>query len=311
MFNSTNHKNQIIKQIIEKQKNIKNIYDSMNIQNKEEKQNELKRQIKEENILLDALNIKNKNIKEIYDIYVEELSNNIFNFNEQMIYRYQEITKKDKTLTNDLLLERFENYIIDKVKESPVLSENNNDKDKERENNATITHIIKKDINNSILKSLKETEEKDESIENTNTLLTEINKLSFSDKTLEYNYLYDTFTNMKHKKLLEYGHDEAIISEIFSNILAEKLNNQYLHCYLYTDEQLNNKVEKAKFITDLAIFQGQINLLNTKAIKDIYMAIETSNLNKEKESVNYIKESLHDVIYKKENNKKALKKLTK
>ena len=110
-----------IMNIINTSYNIKCIYENMNSQNKEVLEKELKKQIKNENSLLDTLNIKEKNSQEIYIDFVKSLNESLLedfkidiknNELKEDLNEYINLIKNERRYVNDLILKRFESYLI-------------------------------------------------------------------------------------------------------------------------------------------------------------------------------------------------------
>lgn len=280
---------EIITNLIDVQRNIKCLYDNINIANEDTLDKELKKQINHENELIDKLNLTETNAKNIYAKYKEKLNDNLkekliidVNDNElkHFLDKYNEIVKQEKNLTNDLLLQRFENTLIDKLVD-----------------NKRIDYLINLDIETKELELLNNKIYDTQYPNEADELCKEKNKLLFSRKLLEEKNYNNDFNISDYDN--ELTTEEKI--EEFENIISEKINSQAAHCYLFRNEDLKNN--NTDFNKAIIYLKASIYLLNANELKDAFMAYEINNLNNNKISFAKICETIEETIEEKENTK--------
>lgn len=317
MFNQRNEKEKVIMQIVNLSKNIKCLYDNMNVQNKDSLEKELRIEVAKENMLLDSLNINEKNSKEIYLDFVNLLNESLlddFKFElkdpslQNMFYEYMKITNSERIYTNDLILTRFESYLIKKFKANPTKSKEIIDDSKRRkENRATINHAAVIDYLTNTTKFLNELEENTSSLAIANKAIEERNRILFTDKLIEEKYINNDLSITKYEECLNNGFKKEYVDEIYENFIADAINEQGRHCYLYSNKMLEDKTNIAKVAVDFQILKASLYLLDKEALKKHLMNYQTINKNGGKKSVQMMIASMQEIIEIKENEKSLVK----
>lgn len=323
MFGTKNKKEKLIMLAINTSKNIKYLYDNMNIQNKDKLEKELKAEITKENFILDALNIHESNAKEIYKDYVNTLNESLiddFKLDikdeklKKMFNEYIKITNCERIYINDLVLKRFESYLIKEFKSNPTESlEKKNNSIRRKENRAMITHSAIVDYHTNVVRFLTELEENTDSISIANKAIEEKNRLLFTDMFIEEKYLNNDLSAIQYEKCICNGFNEEYVDEIYKDAAAEITNEQARACYLYSNKTIENKSEAAKLAVNLEMLKAGLYLLDTDTLKlnlnNYYKISENSG----KKSAKMIYQTMLDTIQLKdyENNRDIkIKKLT-
>lgn len=317
MFGGKNQKERTIMEIINIGKNIKCIYDNMNLQNKDSLEKELRVEITKENILLESLNIKESNSKEIYLDFVNLLNESLledFKFElkdpslQKMFQEYMEITNNERLYTNDLVLKRFESYLIKRFRSTPSKSKENKDNSKRRkENRATINHAAVIDYQTSNVRYLKELTESTDSLAIANRAINEINRNLFTDKLIEEKYLNNDLSITKKDECLKAGFKEEYLDEIYDDFITSAINEQARRCYLYSNKALTDKENIARVAVDFQILKASLYLLDKESLKENLQAYQEINKTSGKKSVQMMVATMQEVIYIKENEKGFVK----
>lgn len=313
MFDLRNQKEKLIMQIINTSKNIKCIYDNMNAQNKDSLEKELRVEITKEDILLDALNIKESNSKEIYMDFVNLLNDSLlddFKFElkdpnlQNMFNEYIQITNNERIYTNDLVLKRFESYLIKRFRSNPTKSKEFRDNAKRRkENRATLNHAAVIDYQTSTVKFLSELEENTNSLAIANKAIEERNRTLFTDKLIEEKYMNNDLSISKYNECLNNGFKKEYVDEIYDDFIASAINEQGRRCYLYSDKALEDKSNIAKVAVDFQILKASLYLLDKEDLEHNLMNYQEINKNGGKKSVQMIVAAMQEIIDTKENEK--------
>lgn len=317
MFGNKNQRERTIIEIINIGKNIKCIYDNMNLQNKEALEKELRVEITKENYLLDSLNIKEGNSKEIYLDFVNLLNESLvedFKFElkdpslQQMFKEYMEITNNERIYTNDLVLKRFESYLIKRFRSTPSKSKEKKDNSKRRkENRATINHAAVIDYQTSEVKFLKELAESTDSLAIANKAISEINRNLFTDKLIEEKYFNNDLSMTKKEECLKAGFKEEYVDEIYDEFITSAINEQARRCYLYSNKTLSEKENIARVAVDFQILKASLYLLDKDTLKDNLEAYQQVSMTSGKKSAQMMVATMQEVIYLKENEKGFVK----
>lgn len=317
MFGGKNQKERTIMEIINIGKNIKCIYDNMNLQNKDSLEKELRVEITKENILLESLNIKESNSKEIYLDFVNLLNESLledFKFElkdpslQKMFQEYMEITNNERLYTNDLVLKRFESYLIKRFRSTPSKSKENKDNSKRRkENRATINHAAVIDYQTSNVRYLKELAESTDSLAIANRAINEINRNLFTDKLIEEKYLNNDLSITKKDECLKAGFKEEYVDEIYDDFITSAINEQARRCYLYSNKALTDKENIARVAVDFQILKASLYLLDNETIKDNLDTYQEISMTSGKKSAQMMVATMQEVISLKENEKGYVK----
>lgn len=317
MFGQRNQKERTIIQIINIGKNIKCIYDNMNLQNKEALEKELRVEITKENFLLDSLNIKESNSKEIYLDFVNLLNESLlenFKFElkdpslQKMFHEYMEITNSERIYTNDLILKRFESYLIKRFRNKPTKSKESKDNSKRRkEDRATINHAAAIDYQTSTVRFLKELSESTDSLGIANRAISEINRNLFTDKLIEEKYLNNDLSISKRDECLKAGFKEEYVNEIYDDFITSAINEQARHCYLISNKDITEKENLPRIAVDFQILKASLYLLDSESLKENLRNYQESNMTSGKKSVQMMVATMQEVIYLKENEKGFVK----
>lgn len=317
MLNLRNQKEKIILQVINISKNIKCIYDNMNMQNKDSLEKELRIEIEKENILLDALNIKESNSKEIYVDFVNLLNESLvedFKFElkdpslQSMFNEYIKITNSERIYTNDLVLKRFESYLIKKFRSNPTKSKEVGDKSRRRkENRATVNHAAVIDYQTSTVKFLTELEENTTSLAIANKAIEEKNRTLFTDKLIEEKYINNDLSIEKYNQCLNNGFKKEYVDEIYNDFIASAINEQGRRCYLYSNKTLEDKSNNAQVAVDFQLLKASLYLLDKDDLMQNMINYQEINKNGGKKSVQMIVASMQEIIDTKENEKSFIK----
>lgn len=317
MFGQKDKKERLIIEIIKIGKNIKYIYDNMNLQNKESLEKELRVEITKENILLEKLDIKESNSKEIYLDFVNLLNESLLDefklelkdpslqkmFNEYMIH-----TNNERLYTNDLILKRFESYLIKRFRSKPAKSKEIRDNSKRRkENRATINHAAVIDYQTSTVRFLKELTESTDSLSIANRAISEIDRNLFTDKLIEEKFWNNDLSITKKDECLKAGFKEEYVDEIYDDFIAAAINEQARHCYLLSNKTLTEKENTAKIAVDFQILKASLYLLDKESLEQNLQAYQEVCMTSGKKSAQMIVATMQEVIAIKENEKGLVK----
>lgn len=317
MFNQKNEKDKILTQIINVSKNIKYIYDNMNAQNKDSLEKELKLEIAKEDLLLESLNINENNSKEIYLQFVNILNESLLNdfkFElkdsklKEMFDEYIKITNNERNYTNDLILTRFESYLIKKFKSEPTKSKEIIDNTKRRkEDRATIKHAAVIDYLTSTVRFLTELEETTTSLAVANKAIQIRNKNLLVDKLIEEKYINDDLNITKYDECINNGFKKEYVDAIFKDFITEAINDQGRHCYLYNNESIKNKKNNPDITIDFQMLKASLYLLDEESLRNNTINFELVNKNSPRTSAKLMTATMYEVIDLKENEKQFIK----
>lgn len=317
MFNQKNEKDKILTQIINVSKNIKYIYDNMNAQNKDSLEKELKLEIAKEDLLLESLNINENNSKEIYLQFVNILNESLLNdfkFElkdsklKEMFDEYIKITNNERNYTNDLILTRFESYLIKKFKSEPTKSKEIIDNSKRRkEDRATIKHAAVIDYLTSTVRFLTELEETTTSLAVANKAIQIRNKNLLVDKLIEEKYINDDLNITKYDECINNGFKKEYVDAIFKDFITEAINDQGRHCYLYNNESIKNKKNNPDITIDFQMLKASLYLLDEESLRNNTINFELVNKNSPRTSAKLMTATMYEVINLKENEKQFIK----
>ena len=317
MFNQKNEKDKILTQIINVSKNIKYIYDNMNAQNKDSLEKELKLEIAKEDLLLESLNINENNSKEIYLQFVNILNESLLNdfkFElkdsklKEMFDEYIKITNNERNYTNDLILTRFESYLIKKFKSEPTKSKEIIDNTKRRkEDRATIKHAAVIDYLTSTVRFLTELEETTTSLAVANKAIQTRNKNLLVDKLIEEKYINDDLNITKYDECINNGFKKEYVDAIFKDFITEAINDQGRHCYLYNNESIKNKKNNPDITIDFQMLKASLYLLDEESLRNNTINFELVNKNSPRTSAKLMTATMYEVINLKENEKQFIK----
>lgn len=317
MFNQKNEKDKILTQIINVSKNIKYIYDNMNAQNKDSLEKELKLEIAKEDLLLESLNINENNSKEIYLQFVNILNESLLNdfkFElkdsklKEMFDEYIKITNNERNYTNDLILTRFESYLIKKFKSEPTKSKEIIDNSKRRkEDRATIKHAAVIDYLTSTVRFLTELEETTTSLAVANKAIQTRNKNLLVDKLIEEKYINGDLNITKYDECINNGFKKEYVDAIFKDFITEAINDQGRHCYLYNNESIKNKKNNPDITIDFQMLKASLYLLDEESLRKNTINFELVNKNSPRTSAKLMTATMYEVIDLKENEKQFIK----
>lgn len=317
MFNQKNEKDKILTQIINVSKNIKYIYDNMNAQNKDSLEKELKLEIAKEDLLLESLNINESNSKEIYLQFVNILNESLLNdfkFElkdsklKEMFDEYIKITNNERNYTNDLILTRFESYLIKKFKSEPTKSKEIIDNTKRRkEDRATIKHAAVIDYLTSTVRFLTELEETTTSLAVANKAIQTRNKNLLVDKLIEEKYINGDLNITKYDECINNGFKKEYVDAIFKDFITEAINDQGRHCYLYNNESIKNKKNNPDITIDFQMLKASLYLLDEESLRNNTINFELVNKNSPRTSAKLMTATMYEVIDLKENEKQFIK----
>ena len=313
MFGQKDKKERLIREIIKIGKKIKYIYDNMNLKNKESLEKELRVEITKENYLLEKLNIKESNSKEIHQDFVNLLNESLLDeFKlelkdpnlQKMFNEYMELTNNDRLYTNDLILSRFESYLIKHFRGTPTQSKEKKDNYKRRkENNAVIKHAAVIDYQTSTIRFLKELAENTDSLSIANRAISEINRNLFVDKLIEEKYWNNDLSITKKDECLEAGFKEEYVNEIYNDFITSAINEQAMHCSLLRNEQIANRENNARIAINFQLLKASLYLLDKETLQDNLQVYQGKYSSSGKKSVQMIMDTMQDVIEIKETEK--------
>ncbi len=296
----TYNKENIIEMLINTSKNIKSIYDNMNSSNKINLDYKLKLEITKENLLLDALDINPNNVKTIYnelistlnDTLLDENNLNIKDKNLQIMFnKYIEISNTEKEIINDLILKRFESYLLFKFSANPIKTNNM------ILNNATISHAALIDYYMNVVNYLTDLEINSKSSNIKNKIISKRNRILFTDKQIEDNFFRNRHSSNLYNRCLINDFEKDEVNPIYYDKISELINDQYRKCYLYSNDKI--KKQRNDFKIDLEILKAGLDLLDTK-----YFLQNKKNIKelKDKQSMIEITKTINKVI----NDKKSI-----
>ena len=286
-------------------KNLMNLYDCMNSKNEEEVGNELIAQIALEDLLLQSLHITKENSQSIYMELKNSLEESLFDHYrielrdkklEEMMKRFKKGQHTSLEQENDLILKRFESYIIHKMKPLPLKSE----KDGETgliEDSATIKHQAKLDYYATVIQFLEE--DKTTGLQRDLAIHTR-NQILLKEKEIERDYIDGTLEPNRRTRCVTLGHDEALVDDIYYDFITDMVNENGNRCFIFPNSTLQEEKESARFHTILQLFKAGLYLLDTEDVKEITMNYECTFMNSPKESVKEMKKAMKQVIAKKE-----------
>ena len=297
----TQAKEKLITNYILTARNIKNLYDCMTLENKEEVENELFAQVVLENLILEALGITKDNSKQIYGEVKEALDNSILeeyyielrdkNLEEKM-RRFRHRSRAALEQENDLILKRFESALINRMRPVPMKSDKTG-KAGLVEDNATIRHQAKLDYCACVISFLDTS--KDTKLEQDLALSTR-NKILFKEKELEHDYFTGRLATDRKQNCILMGHDETMVDDIYYDYITDQINENGNRCYIFPDSTLQVERERARFQTVLTLFKAGLAMLDPDDVKEITMNYECTFMNNSKASVAEIKKAMKEVI---------------
>lgn len=294
----------LIEKLIKINKNIKCLYDNMNSLNKEKLENELLFNINKENKLLDELNITEQNSQKIYNNFVRILEDNILEEYrvevndkklEEMFNIYLSTTKKEAIITNDLILKRFESYLLAKFRSVPKKFNSKDKKLNEKQNKAIIKYQANKDFLSTTVVFLTNLEEKTENLKEANEAISLKTKILFSEKQIEENYFNNDLANTGFKSCLDNGQDPKLVDKTYKELLFENINEYGCRCYLYSNKDLKVDEERTQFNISLECFKSGLFLLDRTTLNEVIIDYTCKNLNNKKQSAKLLIDGMNEV----------------
>ncbi len=303
-------KEQLITNYILTAKNIKNLYDCMTLENKEEVENEIFAQVVLENLILEALGITKDNSKQIYgevkdaldssileEYYIELRDKNL----EEKMKKFRHRSRAALEQENDLILKRFESALIHRMRPIPMKSDKSG-KAGLVEDNATIKHEAKMDFYANAISLLDNVN--DSPLAQQLALSTR-NQILFREKEIETDYIDGSLTPDRKQSCIVMGHDETMVDDIYYDYLTDKINEYGNRCYIFPDSTLQDGRERARFQVSLTIFKAGLAMLDPEDVKEITMNYECTFMNSTKNSVTEIKKAMKEVIAEQEPTKQV------
>ena len=287
-------------------RNIKNLYDWMDVDNQTEVQEELAEQIAQENQLLEKLNITKQNSREIYEAIENALEESLFDHYrialkdkelEAILKNYNRTKKFSLEQENDLILKRIESYIIKRIQPLPVKSTKEDKKAALVEDAATIKHQARLDYYASVIHYLDTIEgskaEKRVAMHTRNQIL-------FKEKELEEQYLSNWMELSRKQTCIDLGHPIEMVEDIYYDYISDNINQNGNRCFIYPNSSFDQLKERIRFQILLQLLKASLSMLNTEEVKEITMNYECTFMNSTKKSVKYIKRAMKEVIAQKE-----------
>lgn len=297
----TKEKERLITNYILTARNIKNLYDCMNIDNKEIIEEEIFNQIVLEDLLLQALDINQENSRTIYNevrdtldsalleqYHIELRDKNL----EAMMRRYKQRNRGSLEQENDLILKRFESALIQRMRPIPIKSTKEG-KSALVEDSATLKHEAKMDYYTTVVSFLEA--KKGTKLEQEYALNAR-NQILFREKEIESDYFSGELKADRKQTCIVMGHDETLVDDIYYDYLTDKINEYGNRCYIYPNTSLTQEKEQARFQTALTIFKAGLFMLDSDDVKEITMNYDCTFINSQKTSVAEIKKAMREVI---------------
>ena len=308
MFDLKIQKEKLLLQIINLSENIKCIYDKMTIHNKDILETELINKIEEENKLIDSLSKNERSSINLYldiknlleESKLDKIEMNIQDKEASRLFEKEiNLSKSQKEELNDLVLERIQNYLLNKYNNKIKPSNN------ELENIEIINRSAINDYNNKFVDELTELEYNSDSFAISNEAIKTRNNILFRYPKIENKYLNGNYEISEYQKLLDNGFNRDVVNNVYNKTMEQIIDTELRSLYIVRNDSLENKETALRFAINMQRLKAGLYFINKDNIEDLL--IQYKSLNQDKTSVKEICSCMGNILNK--NKVKQLKKV--
>ena len=308
MFDLRIQKEKLLLQIINLSENIKCIYDKMNIHNKDILETELINKIEEEKKLIDSLS---KNERSSINLYLDiknlleetkfdKIKINIEDKEASRLFDKEiNLTKSQKEELNDLVLERIQNYLLNKYNEKIKPSKFQLD------NIEIINRSAINDYNSKFVDSLEELEYSSNSIAISNEAIKTKNSILFRYPKIEDKQINGNYDISEYQKLLDNGFNKDIVNDVYNTTMNQIIDTELRSLYIVRNDSLENRETALRFAINMQRLKAGLYFISNDNLEELLVQYES--LNQDKTSVKEICSCMGNILNK--NKVKQLKKV--
>ncbi|MBR6949000.1 MAG: hypothetical protein IKH54_02320 [Bacilli bacterium] len=308
MFDLRIQKEKLLLQIINLSENIKCIYDKMNIHNKDILETELINKIEEEKKLIDSLS---KNERSSINLYLDiknlleetkfdKIKINIEDKEASRLFDKEiNLTKSQKEELNDLVLERIQNYLLNKYNEKIKPSKFQLD------NIEIINRSAINDYNSKFVDSLEELEYSSNSIAISNEAIKTRNSILFRYPKIEDKHINGNYDISEYQKLLDNGFNRDIVNDVYNTTMNQIIDTELRSLYIVRNDSLENRETALRFAINMQRLKAGLYFISNDNLEELLGQYES--LNQDKTSVKEICSCMGNILNK--NKVKQLKKV--
>lgn len=308
MFDLRIQKEKLLLQIINLSENIKCIYDKMNIHNKDILETELINKIEEEKKLIDSLS---KNERSSINLYLDiknlleetkfdKIKINIEDKEASRLFDKEiNLTKSQKEELNDLVLERIQNYLLNKYNEKIKPSKFQLD------NIEIINRSAINDYNSKFVDSLEELEYSSNSIAISNEAIKTRNSILFRNPKIEDKQINGNYDISEYQKLLDNGFNRDIVNDVYNTTMNQIIDTELRSLYIVRNDSLENRETALRFAINMQRLKAGLYFISNDNLEELLVQYES--LNQDKTSVKEICSCMGNILNK--NKVKQLKKV--
>ena len=308
MFDLRIQKEKLLLQIINLSENIKCIYDKMNIHNKDILETELINKIEEEKKLIDSLS---KNERSSINLYLDiknlleetkfdKIKINIEDKEASRLFDKEiNLTKSQKEELNDLVLERIQNYLLNKYNEKIKPSKFQLD------NIEIINRSAINDYNSKFVDSLEELEYSSNSIAISNEAIKTKNSILFRYPKIEDKQINGNYDISEYQKLLDNGFNRDIVNDVYNTTMNQIIDTELRSLYIVRNDSLENRETALRFAINMQRLKAGLYFISNDNLEELLVQYES--LNQDKTSVKEICSCMGNILNK--NKVKQLKKV--
>ena len=308
MFDLRIQKEKLLLQIINLSENIKCIYDKMTIHNKDILETELINKIEEENKLIDSLSKNERSSINLYldiknlleETKLDKIEMNIKDKEASHLFEKEiNLSRSQKEELNDLVLERIQNYLLNKYNNKIKPSKS------ELENIEVIHRSVINDYNSKFVDELTELEYSSDSFAITNEAIKTRNSILFRYPNIENKYLNNIYEISEYQKLLDNGFNRNVVNNIYNKTMDQIIDTELRSLYIVRNDSLENKETALRFAINMQRLKAGLYFISKDNIEDLLVQYES--LNQDKTSVKEICSCMGNILNK--NKVKQLKKV--
>lgn len=308
MFDLRIQKEKLLLQIINLSENIKCIYDKMNVHNKDILETELINKIEEENKLIDSLSKNERSSINLYldiknlleETKLDKIEMNIKDKEASHLFEKEiNLSRSQKEELNDLVLERIQNYLLNKYNNKIKPSK------RELENIEVIHRSAINDYNSKFVDELTELEYSSDSFAITNEAIKTRNSILFRYPNIENKYLNNNYEISEYQKLLDNGFNRNVVNNIYNKTMDQIIDTELRSLYIVRNDSLENKETALRFAINMQRLKAGLYFISKDNIEDLLVQYES--LNQDKTSVKEICSCMGNILNK--NKVKQLKKV--
>lgn len=308
MFDLRIQKEKLLLQIINLSENIKCIYDKMNIHNRDILETELINKIEEEKKLIDSLS---KNERSSINLYLDiknlleetkfdKIKINIEDKEASRLFDKEiNLTKSQKEELNDLVLERIQNYLLNKYNEKIKPSKFQLD------NIEIINRSAINDYNSKFVDSLEELEYSSNSIAISNEAIKTRNSILFRNPKIEDKHINGNYDISEYQKLLDNGFNRDIVNDVYNTTMNQIIDTELRSLYIVRNDSLENRETALRFAINMQRLKAGLYFISNDNLEELLGQYES--LNQDKTSVKEICSCMGNILNK--NKVKQLKKV--